>query len=276
VPSSPRGASLFPRRGTPRGLRAGGPLPRHLAAAPPAQTPPAAPPRRGCRRVAHAPGAAGVEGGDEPDADQLLFGRAGLGAGGSGGRRGRRNQGVEGPSQLRYVQLFEGALRGRFDAHAAPVLPLASVELPVGPQQARGGGWRVSMRVRCGRATVFDSLSADAAGGAWVWGPLARARRAAAGAPAGAAPGPGSASPAHVSFPVGVAVWGDVRLEVLQHARGGRRRLLFFVQLHTAPYEAQGARVVDFAKSKVDMLHKDSACLVAPRPGTPPPPPDER
>ena len=151
--------------------------------------------------------------------------RARIGWCGAKGRP-RKNQGVDGPSQIRYIQYLEAVLYGQIDPHhAAPRLltdfalsssPLAAN--PAGAAAASSGSsarapWLLSWRVLCARSVVFDSRDC---------GVLKQHCFSLSS--------PGAAT---TRFPVQVEVWGDVRLEVYRHSSrsvsSGRVLCLWYV-----------------------------------------------
>ncbi|KAJ1493279.1 hypothetical protein T484DRAFT_1768656 [Baffinella frigidus] len=211
-------------------------------------------------------------------------------------------QGVDGPSQIRYVHYIEGVLNGRIDPlqnparflehleqkHRRidplqnPVRFLEHLELPIGlPQQRRP--FLVSAMVKCARSVVFDSFASE---GGQATSLFSSKKMGLSKRPYGSetAASPGTASATHISFPIGVPIWGDVRIEVYQHRSGtASRKLLFFLTFHTAAYQAltnldfaknkaltnldfaknKALTNLDFAKNKVDMIHKDKHCVIA-------------
>jgi len=151
----------------------------------------------------------------------------------------RRNQGVDGPSQIRYVHYMEAAIYGKVSPYRMPMMYLESIRLPVGQQQ-KERPFYISFVVRCMRAPLLDSVDKF---GVLAWD---------------------DHKGTVCALPAGLGLWGDVRIEFFRHANGtpkSKRKLAFFVMFNTAFY--QGGSQIVFSKSRVDMLHKDKANKVA-------------
>ncbi len=148
-------------------------------------------------------------------------------------KRGQRNQGVDGPSQVRYVHYMEAALNGQVDPYAMVPIYLTEVLVSVGLHQEYTP-WYCSISIKCMRTVVLDSLDF---GSLYSW----TGKRGET-----------------FSFPVGLEVWGDVRVDIYRHKSlnpKSRRKLSFFCIFNTAFYASKRRLVL--SKNHVDMLHKD-------------------
>ena len=134
--------------------------------------------------------------------------------------RPRKNQGVDGPSQIRYIKYLEAVLYGQIDPHHAAPRLLSDFTLSCSPLASNPAGsaagaapWLLSWRVLCARSVVLDSRDC---------GVLKQHCFSSSS--------PGAAT---TRFPVQVEVWGDVRLEVYRHssrsASSGRVLCLWYV-----------------------------------------------
>lgn len=148
-------------------------------------------------------------------------------------KRGKRNQGVDGPSQVRYVHYMEAVVNGQVDPYAMVPTYLSEIRLSVGPQQ-QYAPWYCSVSIKCMRTVIFDSLDF---GSLYSWT---------------------GRTGEEFSVPVGLEVWGDVRIEIFRHKSlnpKSKRKLCFFCIFNTTFYA--GKRRLVLKKNKVDMLHKD-------------------
>ena len=150
-----------------------------------------------------------------------------------GGGGGKPNQGVEGPSQLRYVHYLQAVLYNEIDPWAYEPCMLDSVEFPSCSFMGKKV-WHMSFSLRCQRVLFYDSFAA-----------------------AGSAQAISSSGHNAVPFPIKMRLSGDVRIDFYHHEKLSQRKRkhMCFVTFNTNFCKGRGAVV--FKKSNVDMLHKD-------------------
>ena len=152
------------------------------------------------------------------------------------GKKRTCNQGVDGPSQIRYVLYLEAVLHHRVDPYAQVVLRLQHLSLTVGSVQHRRP-WHCSLRLSCCRSVVFDSLHRCSY--------RDRPEKSSSSTHANARTHKsgssslfkyGGAVGSEFVVPVGCDVWGDVRIEVYHHRTdqpSAKRKLRMFCVFNT-------------------------------------------
>jgi hypothetical protein len=190
------------------------------------------------RRTANYDAALGVEGdGDDDEERRGMRTRANRWRRLASGRAGKLcNQGVDGPSQIRYVFYMEALLYGRvLEPYRVVVLRLASFSMTVGIAR-RERPWHCSFRLLASRTPIFDSLHSPYRAASTRPAPPASLNSSRDRTLFEYTGAPGS----EFVIPVGLDVWGDVRLEVYRHRRPSpisKRSLCLFCVFNTLFYQ---------------------------------------
>ena len=145
----------------------------------------------------------------------------------------RPNQGVEGPSQIRYVHYLQAVLYNGVDPWANEPRFVHSIEFPSCKFKERSV-WYISFTVRCQRILFYDSFAAS-----------------------GSAITISSSGHSCVSMPIKMSLLGDVRIDfyVHKHLAKPKRKLECFVTFNMC--FCKGRDLLLFKKRNVDMFHKD-------------------
>lgn len=149
---------------------------------------------------------------------------------------GKHNQGVEGPSQIRYIHYMEAMLYSCVDPLSEVKKWLTELRIPVA-RMRKDKQWYLTYSVTCMRTTVFDSRNS---GSCLVYKDRER--------PDGEV----------IALPVNAMVWGDTRIDFWLHptnSAAAKRKNLFFTIFHTSFYEHKES--IMFRKLKLDLFHKD-------------------
>jgi hypothetical protein len=143
------------------------------------------------------------------------------------------NQGVEGPSQIRYVNYLQAVLYHGVDPWSNEPRFVSSIEFPSCTFRGRRV-WYMSFTVRCQRIQFYDSFANN-----------------------GSAVTISSFGHSSVSLPVKTNLSGDVRIDffVHTHVAKPKRKLECFVTFNTC--FCKGRDVLVFKKRNIDMFHKD-------------------
>jgi hypothetical protein len=143
------------------------------------------------------------------------------------------NQGVEGPSQIRYVHYLQAVLYNGVDPWSNEPRFVRSVEFPSCTFRGRRV-WYMSFTVRCQRIQFYDSFARN-----------------------GSAVTISSSGHSSISLPVRMNLTGDVRIDffVHTHVAKPKRTLECFVTFNTC--FCKGRDLLVFKKRNIDMFHKD-------------------
>jgi hypothetical protein len=143
------------------------------------------------------------------------------------------NQGVEGPSQIRYVHYLQAVLYNGVDPWSNEPRFVRSVEFPSCTFRGRKV-WYMSFTVRCQRIQFYDSFARN-----------------------GSAVTISSSGHSSVSLPVRMNLTGDVRIDIFVHTHVAqpKRKLECFVTFNTC--FCKGRDLLVFKKRNIDMFHKD-------------------
>jgi CRP-like cAMP-binding protein len=145
----------------------------------------------------------------------------------------KSNQGVEGPSQIRYVHYLQAVLYNGVDPWSNEPRFVSSIEFPSCTFRGRRV-WYMSFTVRCQRIQFYDSFARN-----------------------GSAVTISSSGHSSVSLPVRMNLTGDVRIDFFVHTHVAKpnRKLECFVTFNTC--FCKGRDLLVFKKRNIDMFHKD-------------------
>ena len=146
---------------------------------------------------------------------------------------GKPNQGVEGPSQLRYVNYLQAVLYNGIDPWALDQCIIEQIDFP-SCSFMRKKVWSMSFTLRCQRVLFYDSFAS-----------------------AGSAQAISASGHNAVNFPMKLTLSGDVRIDFFYHKKISqrKRKLICFVTFNTN--FCKGRESLLFKKNNVDMFHKD-------------------